>query len=123
MGAAAGAGGAELLCAPVNLPFASRPPGERAIEVVGVQAAAGQNRVFIAACDRAGVERGVDWVGGSVIVGPDGYPLAGPAAQGEVVTLRARCDLSVARDKRTSENNDVFADRRPELYRGVTTRS
>ena len=108
--------GAELVCAPVNWPAIPRPPGERPGEVVRVQAAAATNRIFIAACDRIGTERGVDWVGASVIVDLDGFPLAGPAAPEEAVTLIARCRLGDARDKRINERNDVLADRRPELY-------
>jgi predicted amidohydrolase len=111
--------GVELLCAPANWPLAARPAGERPSEVVRVQAMASVNRIFIAACDRAGRERGVDWVGGSVIVDPDGFPAAGPAGADEVVTLLARCELSAARDKRIGEHNDVLADRRPELYADV----
>jgi 5-aminopentanamidase len=108
--------GADLVCAPVNWPAVPRPDGERPGEVVRVQAAAATNRVFIAACDRVGAERGVDWIGGSVIVDVDGFPLAGPAASGETVTVVARCSLDDARDKRLNERNDVLADRRPELY-------
>ncbi|MCW5503533.1 nitrilase-related carbon-nitrogen hydrolase, partial [Pseudomonas aeruginosa] len=70
--------GAQSSCAPVNWPAAPRPEGERPAEVVRVQANASVNRLFIAACDRCGQERGVDWVGGSVIVDADGYPLDGP---------------------------------------------
>jgi 5-aminopentanamidase len=108
--------GAELLCSPVNWPDGPRPASERPAEVVRVQAAASTNRIFVAACDRAGHERGIDWIGGSVIVGPDGYPLAGPVCADEVVTLTARCPLIDAHDKWVSERNDVLADRRPELY-------
>jgi predicted amidohydrolase len=108
--------GADLLCAPVNWPHYERPAGERPGEVVRAQAAASANRVFVAACDRVGPERDTDWIGGSVIVGPDGYALAGPARHGEVVTLSARCTLAQARDKRVNARNDVLADRRPELY-------
>jgi predicted amidohydrolase len=111
--------GADLLCAPVNWPAAPRPAGERPSEVVRVQAAAAVNRMFIAACDRTGSERGVDWVGGSVIVDPDGFPLAGPAGP-PVTTLIARCRLGEARDKRLGARNDALADRRPELYGAVT---
>jgi predicted amidohydrolase len=75
--------------------------------------------VFIAVADRCRAERGVSWVGGSVIVGPDGYPLAGPATADEQVILVADCELARARDKRISTHNDVFADRRPLLYRQV----
>ncbi|MCZ4494482.1 MAG: putative hydrolase [Conexibacter sp.] len=112
--------GADLLCAPVNWPAAPRPAGERPAEVVRVQAAAATNRMFIAACDRTGTERGVAWVGGSVIVDPDGFPLAGPAGPHDVTTLVARCRLGDARDKRLGERNDALADRRPELYGPLT---
>ena len=80
--------GAQLLCAPTNWPAFPRPGGERPAEVVRVQADAGVNRMFIAACDRTGEERGVPWVGGSVIVDADGWLLAatpqaaGPSAAG-----------------------------------------
>jgi 5-aminopentanamidase len=111
--------GAQLLCAPTNWPRFPRPDGERPMEVVRAQAAAAVNRMFIAACDRVGHERGVDWVGGSVIIHPDGWPLAGPAPGDQQRTLMAACDLDAATDKRTSERNDVFADRRPQLYGGL----
>jgi predicted amidohydrolase len=108
--------GADLLCAPTNWPREPCPRGERPELVVKVQANASTNRMFIAACDRCGTERGVDWVGGTVIVGPDGYPVAGPVCADEPRTIVAPCDLGQARDKRTSERNDPLADRRPELY-------
>lgn len=110
--------GAELLCAPVNWPYAPRPEGERPAEVVRVQADAAVNRMFVAACDRAGPERGTDWVGGSVITDPDGFPLAGPHP-GEETLLLAECRLADARDKHIGTYNDVHADRRPELYAPV----
>ena len=68
--------GADLLCAPVNWPLLPRPEGERPTEMVKALAGAGVNRMPIAVCDRAGVERGQDWIGGSVITDADGYPLA-----------------------------------------------
>jgi predicted amidohydrolase len=108
--------GVELLCAPVNWPRSPHPEGERPGELVRLQAAASTNRIFIAACDRAGHERGVDWIGGSVIVDPDGFPIAGPADRDEALTLIAACRLSRATDKRVGDRNDVLADRRPELY-------
>jgi predicted amidohydrolase len=111
--------GAQLLCAPTNWPRFPRPDGERPMEVVRAQAAAAVNRMFIAACDRVGRERGVDWVGGSAIIDPDGWPLAGPVPGDGQRMLVASCDLGAADDKRTSERNDVLADRRPQLYGGL----
>jgi predicted amidohydrolase len=113
--------GAHLLCVPANWPYQPWPAGERPMDVVRAQAAASVNRMFIAVCDRVGGERGVEWVGGSVIIGPDGWPLAGPEPGDHELTLVASCDLADAADKMTSERNDVLADRRPGLYRGVVS--
>jgi predicted amidohydrolase len=108
-----------LLCAPVNWPQLPRPDGERPSEIVRVQAAAATNRMFIAVADRAGDERAVGWVGGTVIVDPDGWPLR-DLVLGREATVTATLDLHAARDKHISEHNDVHADRRPELYTALT---
>jgi len=112
--------GAQLLCAPTNWPAFPRPDGERPAEIVRVQADAAVNRMFIAACDRTGAERGVDWVAGSVIVDPDGWPLAEATGAAGPVTITAPCQLARALDKATGPRNDVHADRRPGLYGRVT---
>ena len=111
--------GAQLLCAPTNWPAFPRPEGERPAEIVRVQADAAVNRMFIAACDRTGAERGVDWVAGSVIVDPDGWPLAEATGADGPVTITAECQLDLALDKATGPRNDVHADRRPGLYRRI----
>ncbi len=112
--------GARLLCVPTNWPAESRPTGERSMEVVRAQAAASVNRMFIACSDRARTERGLVWVNGTVIVGPDGYPLVGPVYDDRTVTITARVALEQAEDKAIGPHNDVFADRRSELYRNLT---
>jgi 5-aminopentanamidase len=118
--------GAELLAVPTNWPAERVPAGERPMVTVNVQVAAFANRMFIAAACRCADERGVSWVGGSIIAGPDGYPVAGPASVGGVAgqsgqavseLLVADCDLSQARNKATGPRNDAHADRRPDLYR------
>ena len=108
--------GADLIAAPVNWPAMPVPAGERPCDVVRVQADACVNGVFIAVADRCWAERGVSWVGGTVIVGPDGYPLAGPVTSDDPAVLVASCDLARARNKQVSKHNDVIADRRPLLY-------
>ncbi|WP_408898854.1 nitrilase-related carbon-nitrogen hydrolase [Nocardioides sp. R1-1] len=108
--------GAELVCAPVNWPDPGRPAGERPVEVATAQVAAATNRVFVAVADRVGEERGTSWIGGSVVAGPDGYPLALSALDGRAQTLLAPCALAEARDKSVSRHNDRLADRRPHLY-------
>ncbi|WP_314915827.1 nitrilase family protein [Pseudomonas helleri] len=108
--------GAQLLCAPVNWPDGPRPERERLAEVVRVQANASVNRLFIAACDRHGHERGVGWVQGSVIVDADGYPLAGPTELAGEQLLLATMNLTQAQNKYISKLNDLHGDRRPQLY-------
>jgi predicted amidohydrolase/quercetin dioxygenase-like cupin family protein len=108
-------GGAELICAPANWPWFPRPDGERPVEVVKVQANASVNRVAVAVCDRVGAERGVSWLGGSVIVDADGYPQTA-LSLGEPASLMADVDLAATRRKRLGPSNDVFDDRRTELY-------
>ncbi len=108
--------GADLIAAPVNWPAVTAPAGERPAEVIKAQAAAATNGVFVAVADRCQVERGVSWVSGSVIAGPDGYPLAGPVLADRPAVLTAACDLPSARDKSLAGNNDLLTDRRPDLY-------
>jgi predicted amidohydrolase len=113
---AAALGGAELIVAPSNWPRGLVPDGDRPIEVIKAQAAAAVNRVGVIVADRCGSERGQDWTGASLISGPDGYLLAGPAA-GEETVLLADINLADCRDKGLGLYNDALADRRPHLYR------
>jgi predicted amidohydrolase len=116
--------GADLIAVPANWTASGSPapPGERSGEVVAAQAAASSNGVFIAVADRCGSERGVDWLGGSVIVRRGGYPAAGPVCESRAAVLTATIDLRQARDKRISELNDLFNDRRPDLYARMLAR-
>jgi len=110
--------GADLLCAPVNWPLYPRPEGERPAEIVRVQADASVNRMAIAACDRTGEDRAQPWLGGSVIVNADGFPL-GNLILGRANAVSAEVDLADSRNKRISDHNHVLHDRRPELYGGI----
>jgi 5-aminopentanamidase len=108
--------GAELLCVPTNWPRFPRPRSERPMEVLRTMVTAATNRMAVAACDRCGAERGVEWVAGSAIAGPDGWLLAGPPERAEPQLLLADVDLADARDKALGPRNDALADRRPALY-------
>ncbi len=111
-------GGAELIAVPTNWPLLEVPPaGEHPAEVVMAMASARVNRVFIACCDRSGVERGQAWTEGTTIVSANGWPVAsGPLATADL-------DLAQARSKAISTRNDVLGDRRPELYSPASPRS
>jgi predicted amidohydrolase len=108
--------GADIVIVPTNWPRYPRPEGERPIEIALAMATAHLNHVFVAACDRCGEERGVEWTGGSVICDEWGWPLAGPLDGYGAGLLVADCDLARARDKAWNERNDVLGDRRPDLY-------
>ncbi|HEY1627954.1 MAG TPA: nitrilase-related carbon-nitrogen hydrolase [Streptosporangiaceae bacterium] len=112
--------GADLLAAPVNWPVLDVKPDEQAPEVIKARANAAVNGMFVAVADRCGDERGVSWVSGSLIASPSGATLAGPVLAGRPTVIAAECELTQARDKRTSERNDLLADRRPDLYRRLT---
>jgi predicted amidohydrolase len=115
--------GADLVALPTNFPGFPRPGGERPIEITVAMATAHLNHVFLAVCDRHGTERGVEWVGGSVICDEWGWLLAGPPEGFGGGMVVADCELAKARDKAWNERNDVFGDRRPEHYRlGETAR-
>jgi predicted amidohydrolase len=98
---------------------AAPPVVETAVGRIGVMVCYDLEFIFVAACDRTGRERGVDWVGGSVIVDPDGWPLSGPLSPGDAEPILAVCRLQKAGDKALGPRNDVHGDRRPELYDSV----
>jgi predicted amidohydrolase len=108
--------GADIVAVPTNWPRFPRPEGERPIEVAMAMATAHLSHVFVAACDRCGPERGVEWTGGSVVCDEWGWLLAGPVEGYGRGLLLADCDLDRSRDKAWNERNDVFGDRRPKLY-------
>ncbi len=81
-------------------------------------ATAAQNGVVMACADRIGVERDVTFIGASIIVGADGWPVAGPASKGDEELLMAEVDLdSVARARSRTPRNNLLTDRRPDAYR------
>jgi 5-aminopentanamidase len=106
--------GAELIAAPVNWPLFPRPEGERPGEVITAMSTARTNKVAVACCDRAGVERGQQWTEGSAIIDPDGW-VAAAAGPGTAMAI-ADVDLTVTHDKRITEHVDLLADRRVDLY-------
>ncbi|MEH3142014.1 MAG: hydrolase [Mycobacterium kyogaense] len=106
--------GADLIVAPVNWPLFPRPEGEHPGEVITAMSTARTNHVAVAACDRAGVERGQAWTEGTAIVGADGWVVA-EAGPGEAVAM-ADLDLSLSRDKNITEHVHVLDDRRLDLY-------
>jgi len=105
---------AELIAAPVNWPLFPRPEGEHPGEVITAMSTARTNKVAIACCDRAGVERGQQWTEGTAIIDPDGWIVAA-AGPGAAIAV-ADVDLAATHDKTLTEYVDLLADRRVDLY-------
>lgn len=125
-----------LICYDVRFPEAARSLALRGVDVLLVptnwpegaesapefltRARAWENRIYVVACNRVGVERGVRFIGRSQIVAPDGTFLA--QADGESETLlTADIDPAQARQKRLVITPGVFeldpvGGRRPDLY-------
>ena len=103
--------GAQVILHPSNLvlPYCQKAMTTRAIE----------NRIFAVTCNRVGSEaRGgvsLRFTGRSQIVDPLGQVLVRAPARGEALCI-VRIDPRGARRKQITSRNDLFADRRPELY-------
>lgn len=107
--------GADLIAVPTNWPVSRRPESERPPEMIDASSAARLNGVFVACCDRSGVERGVVWTGGSCIIDTDGWFVA-ELPQRDTGVISAELPLGRSRDKTLNAHNDLLGDRRPDLY-------
>jgi len=103
--------GADVLCHATNLvlPFCQDAMVTRCIE----------NRVFAVTSNRVGTEcragSKFTFTGRSQIVSPKGEILTRADTEGEGVFV-VEIDHLLARDKAVTATNDIFGDRRPELY-------
>lgn len=112
-------GGAAILALPMNWPESGRPAEQTPLAAVLVQAAATQNKLIIAAADRTRTERGVAWVGSSVISDSNGVVeiIADRNKFDQIQVLVA--DVEVPVNRKLGQRNDVRADRRPDLYQKI----
>lgn len=108
--------GAQILTAPVNWPLLPKPEGSWPIEIHKAMAHAAEYRIPIVVADRCGSERGVDWTGGSIITGADGYLLVGPRLEVPSGEIALVADVVVGQGTKLSEFNDARLDRNAELY-------
>lgn len=103
--------GAEILCA-VFAGDRKRAYGERRFEYLA-GARAIENRNYVLACNRVGIEDDRDFCGHSIIMAPTAEVVAQAASDQETV-LRAALQRDVLLEERAY--TPTFRDRRPELY-------
>lgn len=116
--------GADVLCVPTNwVPMPGQPDGLPVMANMLAMSGAHANGMVVAAADRVGVERGQPFLGNSVIVDSQGWPVAGPASGDAEEVLVAEVSLSDARRHRQlNDFNHVLRDRRPDVYQAPTRR-
>lgn len=110
--------GADIVCVPTNwVPMPSQPADLNAMSNILCMSAAHSNSMFVAAACRVGTERGQPFIGQSLIVNNEGWPVAGPAGKSETTILKAECNLADARRGRTlNAFNQLMRDRRDDIY-------
>jgi predicted amidohydrolase len=101
--------GADIICHPSNLVL----PGlaQRAVPIRALT-----DRVYVITANRIGTEDDLTFTGMSTVANPNGDILAQASPTEEVVSL-VEVDVTLARDKKITPRNDLFADRRPDMYR------
>ena len=107
--------GADVIALPTNWPEGAQSTPDHVL-----RSRARENRVFVIAADRVGVERGRTFIGRSQIVDASGTVLAEADGTEETI-LFADIDPAEARRKRVvveagEWEQDTIGDRRPELY-------
>jgi len=85
-----------------------------------MQAGAYQNGTWVVGVAKAGLEEGVDQIGGSCLVAPSGEIVAACTTKGDEIAV-ARCDLDLCNSyKQTTFNFDLH--RQPHAYRLIVER-
>ena len=117
--------GAELICVPTNwVPMPGQPEGVEVMANTLHRAAAHSNGIFIACADRVGTERGQPFLGRSLVIGPNGWTLAGPASADREETLFAEINLAEVQTSRDLNiHNNIVGDRRQDVYGDPKTSS
>jgi predicted amidohydrolase len=99
--------GAQVICHPSNLVL---PYAQQAVPVHAMV-----NRVFAITCNRTGAEKDLEFTGQSIISDTRGQVLS-RAADGEEAVAIVEIDVREADDKQITPRNDVFGDRRTDVY-------
>lgn len=110
--------GADIVCVPTNwVPMPGQDPSRDAMANILAMASAHSNSLFVAAADRVGTERGQPFIGQSLIVSHNGWPIAGPASHNDEEIIYAQINLADARRKRNlNAFNQLLRDRRTDVY-------
>lgn len=115
-------GGADVIAVPAAwVTLKGRRHDERgfSMQAYCAMAHASMNQLFMICASSVGPFGETAFLGGSLIVGCDGWPLAGPASTTDEALIAASiCPAEAQRAKQRNPYNHTFGDRRLDLYRG-----
>jgi predicted amidohydrolase len=110
--------GADIITVPTNWPKVKTESSAITDNLIVSQSH--MNGVFIAASDRIGNERRararVCFRGRSIITSNRGEVIGGPASETLEEIIMAKCNLSESRVKQSNRLNNIFGDRRGDVY-------
>ncbi len=109
--------GVDIVAMPTNwVPMPGQPLDQPAMANTLAMANAHANGLNIVCANRIGIERDQPFIGRSLIVGAQGWPLAGPASSDTEEILYARIDLKLSREARhLNAFNHLLRDRRIDM--------
>lgn len=110
--------GADIVCMPTNwVPMPGQPDGGLIMANTLAMANAHVNGLNLICANRIGTERGQAFVGNSLIVGANGWPLTAPGSADQQQILYADINLKTSRRARQlTAFNTLLRDRRTDLY-------
>lgn len=105
--------GADVICHCSNLVL----PGfaQRSVPVHALL-----NHVFVITANRIGTEKDLTFTGMSTIADPNGNVICQSSPENEDIAV-FHLDFALARNKQITPRNNLFVDRRPELYKELLT--
>ena len=107
--------GADIICHPSNLVLTH---GQQAMKIRSLE-----NGLYTITCNRFGSDSrpngSTEFTGGSQIAGPKGRLLY-QASPDQPELFIAELDITQARDKRLTPNDDLILDRRPDFYPNIS---
>lgn len=106
--------GVDIVAMPTNwVPMPGQLTDQPAMANTLAMANAHSNALNIVCANRIGTERGQPFIGQSLIVGAQGWPVAGPASRDAEEVLYAQIDLKASRQtQQLNSFNNILRDRR-----------
>ncbi|MGV1910414.1 nitrilase-related carbon-nitrogen hydrolase [Agrobacterium vitis] len=107
--------GVDVICIGYNTPVmpASTLSASRHASELAMCGGAYSNGTYVVAAGKAGMEGGLRYIGGSVVIGPDGRLLSKAKTMGDELVV---ADIDLQRQQLIRDRWDFHANRRPDSY-------